>query len=46
MHVLLPIWLLGCAYMTNVAWSPSPVGDSYNVLGATDATPRLRCARR
>ncbi len=31
MHVLLPIWLLGCAYMTNVAWSPSPIGDSYNV---------------
>jgi hypothetical protein len=31
MHVILPIWLLGCAYMTNVAWSPSPVGDSYNV---------------
>ncbi len=31
MHVLLPIWLLGCAYMTNVAWSPSPIGDSYVV---------------
>jgi uncharacterized membrane protein len=31
MHVLLPIWMLGCAYMTNVAWSPSPIGDSYNV---------------
>jgi uncharacterized membrane protein len=31
MHVLLPIWLLSCAYMTNVAWSPSPIGDSYNV---------------
>jgi uncharacterized membrane protein len=31
MHVILPIWLLGCAYMTNVAWSPSPIGDSYNV---------------
>jgi hypothetical protein len=31
MHVLLPIWLLGCAYMTNVAWSPSPIGDRYNV---------------
>jgi uncharacterized membrane protein len=23
--VLLPIWLLGCAYVTNVAWSPSPL---------------------
>jgi uncharacterized membrane protein len=31
MHVILPIWLLGCAYMTNVAWSPSPIGDAYNV---------------
>ena len=27
----MPIWLLGCAYMTNVAWSPSPIGDSYGV---------------
>jgi hypothetical protein len=43
MHVLLPIWLLGCAYMTNVAWSPSPVGDSYNVWAQPsprDATMR------
>jgi uncharacterized membrane protein len=31
MKVLLPIWLLGCAYVTNVAWSPSPIGDSYTV---------------
>jgi hypothetical protein len=31
MKVLLPIWLLGCAYVTNVAWSPSPIGDSYAV---------------
>ena len=31
LHVILPIWLLGCAYMTNVAWSPSPIGDVYNV---------------
>jgi uncharacterized membrane protein len=31
MHVLLPIWLVGCAYMTNIAWSPSPIGDSYGV---------------
>ncbi len=31
MHVLLPIWMLGCAYMTNVAWSPSPIGDAYFV---------------
>jgi uncharacterized membrane protein len=38
MRALLPIWLLGCAYMTNVAWSPSPIGDSYGVW----ATPQPR----
>ena len=27
-HVLLPIWLLGCAYVSNVAWSPSPIGQA------------------
>jgi uncharacterized membrane protein len=42
-HVLLPIWLLGCAYMTNVAWSPSPVGDSYNVWA--QPTPRHAAMR-
>jgi uncharacterized membrane protein len=31
MHVVLPLWLVGCSYMTNVAWSPSPIGDSYGV---------------
>ena len=36
----LPIWLLGCAYMTNVAWSPSPIGDSYNVWARPDTTAR------
>jgi len=30
-RIILPIWLLACAYQTNVAWSPSPIGDSYNV---------------
>ncbi|HUC33321.1 MAG TPA: DUF2079 domain-containing protein, partial [Ilumatobacteraceae bacterium] len=25
-HILLPVWLLGCAYATNIAWSPSPIG--------------------
>lgn len=28
--VLLPMWLLGCAYVSNVAWSPSPLNpDEY-----------------
>ena len=40
MRTVLPIWLLACAYMTNVAWSPSPIGDSYNVW----ATPQPRHA--
>jgi uncharacterized membrane protein len=31
MRVALPIWLVLCAYLTNVAWSPSPIGDAYNV---------------
>jgi uncharacterized membrane protein len=31
LRVILPIWMLGCVYVTNVAWSPSPIGDSYKV---------------
>ena len=30
-RVLLPAWMIACAYFTNVAWSPSPIGDSYVV---------------
>lgn len=26
--IVLPLWLLGCAYTTNVAWSPSPLSDA------------------
>ena len=26
--VLLPVWLLGCAYVSNVAWSPSPLSTT------------------
>jgi len=40
MRTVLPIWLLACAYMTNVAWSPSPIADSFNVW----ATPQPRHA--
>ena len=29
--VLLAGWLVGCAWITNVAWSPSPVGELYGV---------------
>ncbi len=26
-RLLLPLWLLGCAYVTNAAWSPSPLNE-------------------
>lgn len=25
--IVLPLWLVGCAYVTNVAWSPSPLNE-------------------
>jgi uncharacterized membrane protein len=43
MRAVLPIWLLGCAYMTNVAWSPSPIGDFYVVWA--QPTPRHEAMR-
>ena len=43
MRTVLPIWLLGCAYMTNVAWSPSPIGDFYVVWA--QPTPRHEAMR-
>ena len=30
---LLP-WLLVCVYVTNVAWSPSPIGERYVIVGS------------
>jgi uncharacterized membrane protein len=32
---VLPAWMLVCAYTTNVAWSPSPIGDAYAGVWAT-----------
>jgi hypothetical protein len=29
MRVVLPLWMVVCAYVTNVAWSPSPIGNEY-----------------
>ena len=39
------VWLLGCAVVTNVAWSPSPIGDR-NVIWAryNDRVPELQHA--
>jgi uncharacterized membrane protein len=31
MRIVLPGWMLLCAYVTNVAWSPSPLGNAYSV---------------
>ena len=33
----LALWLLACAYVTNVAWSPSPIGNAYGVWRRDDA---------
>jgi hypothetical protein len=42
--VLLP-WLLVCAYVTNVAWSPSPMSANDGVWGrATDRHDSMRAA--
>jgi uncharacterized membrane protein len=31
LRVVIAVWLLACAYVTNVAWSPSPIGNGYGV---------------
>ena len=36
-RVVLVLWLLACAYVTNVAWSPSPIGNAYGVWRRDDA---------
>ena len=33
--VLLPVWLLGCAYVSNVAWSPSPLSTPNYAVWST-----------
>jgi uncharacterized membrane protein len=30
MRIILPVWIVLCAYVTNVAWSPSPIGNFYS----------------
>ncbi|MFT3854589.1 MAG: DUF2079 domain-containing protein [Ilumatobacteraceae bacterium] len=37
LRFVLPVWLLVSAYVTNVAWSPSPIGDYYAVWGQASA---------
>lgn len=39
-RVALPVWLLLCAYTTNVAWSPSPLGEDKNYLAWSQYHPR------
>jgi uncharacterized membrane protein len=33
--LLLPLWLVGCAYVSNVAWSPSPLNDAAYAVWST-----------
>ena len=41
-RLLIP-WLLVWAYVTNVAWSPSPLSNNYDGVGAGEPTARHRC---
>jgi len=43
--ILLPMWLLGCSYVTNVAWSPSPLNDKDFVYWSR-ANPRHESIRQ
>jgi uncharacterized membrane protein len=43
--ILLPVWLLGCSYVTNVAWSPSPLNDKDFVYWSR-ANPRHESIRQ
>ena len=36
-RVILPIWLLGCAYVSNVAWSPSPLNERDSLVWSRPA---------
>jgi uncharacterized membrane protein len=38
-RIALPVWMVLCAYVTNVAWSPSPIGNFYESVWAK---PSLR----
>lgn len=39
-RAILPIWLLLCSYTTNVAWSPSPLGEDANHAVWSKSNPR------
>ena len=43
--ILLPLWLVGCAYVSNVAWSPSPLNEKDFVVWSTP-NPRHESLRR
>jgi uncharacterized membrane protein len=44
--VVLPLWLIGCAYVTNVAWSPSPLGVPETYAVWSTPHPRHESLRR
>ena len=43
--VLLPLWLIGCSYVSNVAWSPSPLNRTDFAVWSTP-NPRHDSLRR
>jgi len=40
LRVVLPIWMLLCSFTTNVAWSPSPLGEKANYYVWSRNNPR------
>ncbi len=39
-QVLMPVWLAGCCYVSNIAWAPSPIANPANY--AVWSTPNAR----
>jgi len=44
-RTMLPVWLLLCAYTTNVAWAPSPWGQPRNYSAWSTPSPRHESLR-
>ena len=46
LRVVLPIWMLLCSFTTNVAWSPSPLGEDANYYVWSRYDPRHDSLRK
>jgi uncharacterized membrane protein len=44
-HFLVPVWLVACSYVTNVAWAPSPIGTPANYAMWSRPNPRHESLR-